>query len=146
MNILSALGHNNTLVCFFKFKYTLYLTIKHRLCHSVCLLYLWANLKHIITAAQAAKALIGSYLFFVILDKYPPHAAGAAAAAASDGETDVPHGAAEAGGVEGPPAEGAAGIHSAAHRSDPPPYSDSAPPLCCADFDLTACFSRFVPF
>lgn len=56
----------------------------------------------------------------MILDKYPPRAAGAAAAAASDRETDVPHGAAEAGGDEGSPAEGAAGIHSAAHRSDPP--------------------------
>lgn len=89
-------------------------------------LYIWANLKHILTAAQAPKALIGSYLFFVILDKYPPRAAGAAAAAASDGETDVPHGAAEAGRDEGSPAEGAAGIHSAAHRSDP----RLCPPLC----------------
>lgn len=46
------------------------------------------------------------------------HVAGAAAAAAPVRATDVSHGAAETGRDEGSPAEGAAGIHSAAFRSD----------------------------
>lgn len=48
------------------------------------------------------------------------HAVRAAAATAADGKTDFPHRAAEAGGDEGSPAEGAAGaagLHNAAFRS-----------------------------
>lgn len=49
------------------------------------------------------------------------HAVRAAAATAADGKTDFPHRAAEAGGDEGSPAEGAAGaagLHNAAFRSE----------------------------
>lgn len=78
-----------------------------------CFLYIRAR----VTCLETSRH--HKYILSVCL--FVRHAARAAAAAAPDRETDVPHGAAETGRDEGSPAKGAAraaGIHSAAFRSD----------------------------